>query len=67
MTPCGRHYAALLTEEMTDTVEFRRPAEAEGNGGTEGDLVQIPKAFLEDLLARVGQRVGAPPKGQAGD
>ena len=44
---CCRHYAALIPEQMRDTVEFTRPVVSSGNGK---DATQ---ALIEELLAKL--------------
>ncbi|MEI8195056.1 MAG: hypothetical protein WCI73_04025, partial [Phycisphaerae bacterium] len=57
---CRRHYAALIPEQMRDTVEFTRPTLVPG---PEKDTTQ---ALLEELLKRIqgeqmDQAGGSPP------
>jgi len=45
---CRKHYAALIPEQMQDTVEFRKPSAAEPRRDTE------VKELMERLLERLG-------------
>jgi len=57
---CRRHYAALIPEQMRDTVEFTRPVVSSVNG------MDATQALIEELLeklkmAQAGAAVEARP------
>jgi len=47
---CRRHYAALVPEEMHDTVEFANP------DGDEGPPKDKTQALLEEVLKRLDEK-----------
>jgi integrase len=52
---CRKHYAALIPEQMRDTVEFVRPEVQEPKN------VVSTEALVAELLRRVQQEKGSPP------